>query len=541
MAKPNIIANGGSPGVKASVAASSSVTLTLDSTVGLRSTQWTVLSTDETSSVGDYTLVQSGSLGQTATFTSLTAGTAVLIEVQINNGLVRSRADRENTTNTVKVFVPTTEGLEVGCAGETYESDSTFGTTGILNQPIRLLNGFTTSLYENDLKRADASATSNVAITGDPSPMDGVTVVTGDIVLLLGQTTTHQNGLWSVDTAGAWTRPNNFATTASVQGSVIAVVKGTLRAGYIYQNTNVNDPTIGTTALTFARLPDKFDRADLALASASPGNAILTRYGSASELNASYLVSNSTNPALGGFVRCIKNVVGLAFRNNANSSDLQAIAMDATDVIRVGSAQVANVVANVVAGGEVKFVNDAVTFLRHALIGTIFGRTATMNMTQEAASGALGSDATIEAQAGDTGFDGGYLRLYAGTPGAGGLANGIVLDTKAGSTSSGRLSINGGAFGEFVGIVYDDSDARTTIEVSGNFAKFTAKIVEFDTENMSLFLSPGSFGGGKEMLFIANTTNTPGSNPVGGGLIYVEAGALRYKGTSGTVTNLAPA
>jgi hypothetical protein len=41
--------------------------------------------------------------------------------------------------------------------------------------------------------------------------------------------------------------------------------------------------------------------------------------------------------------------------------------------------------------------------------------------------------------------------------------------------------------------------------------------------------------------FIANTTGAPAGTPSGGGYLYVESGALKYKGSSGTVTGLAPA
>lgn len=35
--------------------------------------------------------------------------------------------------------------------------------------------------------------------------------------------------------------------------------------------------------------------------------------------------------------------------------------------------------------------------------------------------------------------------------------------------------------------------------------------------------------------------SAPGSTPSGGGILYVESGALKYKGTSGTITTLAAA
>lgn len=51
----------------------------------------------------------------------------------------------------------------------------------------------------------------------------------------------------------------------------------------------------------------------------------------------------------------------------------------------------------------------------------------------------------------------------------------------------------------------------------------------------------GSFGGGKNVIFIANATTIPNANPTGGGVLYVQSGALKYRGSSGTVTPIAPA
>jgi hypothetical protein len=59
--------------------------------------------------------------------------------------------------------------------------------------------------------------------------------------------------------------------------------------------------------------------------------------------------------------------------------------------------------------------------------------------------------------------------------------------------------------------------------------------------NLSLFATTGSFGGGVLVAFIANATTNPTTNPTGGGILYVSAGALKYRGSSGTVTNIAGA
>lgn len=54
-------------------------------------------------------------------------------------------------------------------------------------------------------------------------------------------------------------------------------------------------------------------------------------------------------------------------------------------------------------------------------------------------------------------------------------------------------------------------------------------------------LNGQSFGGAAGAIFIANATTNPASNPSGGGILYVNAGALTYRGSSGTVTVIAPA
>jgi hypothetical protein len=48
-----------------------------------------------------------------------------------------------------------------------------------------------------------------------------------------------------------------------------------------------------------------------------------------------------------------------------------------------------------------------------------------------------------------------------------------------------------------------------------------------------------SYGGGAGVIGIRNATTVPTSNPTSGGVVYVEAGALKYRGPNGTVTTLA--
>jgi len=42
-------------------------------------------------------------------------------------------------------------------------------------------------------------------------------------------------------------------------------------------------------------------------------------------------------------------------------------------------------------------------------------------------------------------------------------------------------------------------------------------------------------------LALANASTVPSANPSGGGVIYCEGGALKYRGSSGTITTLGAA
>lgn len=51
----------------------------------------------------------------------------------------------------------------------------------------------------------------------------------------------------------------------------------------------------------------------------------------------------------------------------------------------------------------------------------------------------------------------------------------------------------------------------------------------------------GSFGGGSGVIFIHNANTNPSTNPTAGGILYSDAGALKWRGSSGTVTTVAAA
>ncbi|HEY5141466.1 MAG TPA: hypothetical protein VIJ25_19450, partial [Methylococcales bacterium] len=53
------------------------------------------------------------------------------------------------------------------------------------------------------------------------------------------------------------------------------------------------------------------------------------------------------------------------------------------------------------------------------------------------------------------------------------------------------------------------------------------------------FRTTSQFGKGQGVIAIANASVAPSVNPASGGILYVEGGALKYRGSNGTITTIA--
>ena len=86
------------------------------------------------------------------------------------------------------------------------------------------------------------------------------------------------------------------------------------------------------------------------------------------------------------------------------------------------------------------------------------------------------------------------------------------------------------------GIVYDSTTDALEIRGYNNATRVTIN------SSGNLGLGTTSFGASSQgVLAIANAVAVPTGNPTGGGVLYVEAGALKYRGSSGTITTIANA
>ena len=110
-------------------------------------------------------------------------------------------------------------------------------------------------LSSKDSVRAATTANGTLATAfANSQAIDGVTLATGDRVLLKNQTAGAENGIYTVNASGAPTRAVDFDANAEVaKGAFIFVEEGTSNANAGFVLTTDGAITLGTTALAFTQ------------------------------------------------------------------------------------------------------------------------------------------------------------------------------------------------------------------------------------------------------------------------------------------------
>ena len=103
--------------------------------------------------------------------------------------------------------------------------------------------------------RARAATTANITIASalnNSDTLDGVTLATGDLVLVKNQTSPAQNGLYVVGVSPA--RAFDFDTYNEHPGSLISVAEGTVNADTLWLCTSNDGGTLDTTTIAFSKM-----------------------------------------------------------------------------------------------------------------------------------------------------------------------------------------------------------------------------------------------------------------------------------------------
>ena len=141
-----------------------------------------------------------------------------------------------------------------------------------------------------------AATTADITIStalNDGDTLDGVTLATGDRVLVKDQSTASGNGIYIVGTTPA--RAVDMDESAEVLGAVVYVVGGTANASTMWSNTNTAAVTVDTDAITFAQFDAPLSLDDLTdVTLGTPVDGDVLTYGTATGVWSAQAASGSS-------------------------------------------------------------------------------------------------------------------------------------------------------------------------------------------------------------------------------------------------------
>jgi hypothetical protein len=97
-------------------------------------------------------------------------------------------------------------------------------------------------------------------------------------------------------------------------------------------------------------------------------------------------------------------------------------------------------------------------------------------------------------------------------------------------------------YSRIIGFIKDPTDSleEGRLDLETRVSGTLTKIISLVADNVGIGTLT-EFGSGNFVIGIVNATTVPTTNPTDGGVLYVESGALKYRGSSGTVTTIAVA
>ena len=130
-----------------------------------------------------------------------------------------------------------------------------YDPTGFVSHPDELHRG------QGWKRPCRAATTANITIStalNNGDTLDGLTLATGDRVLVKDQTAGAENGIYivGVTPVRAYDLDQDGTTAVPAEeslGAMVKVIAGTVNANTLWQCTNTTAPTLGTTALVFTQ------------------------------------------------------------------------------------------------------------------------------------------------------------------------------------------------------------------------------------------------------------------------------------------------
>mgnify|MGYP000534995827 CR=1 FL=1 len=172
---------------------------------------------------------------------------------------------------------------------------------------------------------AECATTANVDLSADlqnGDTIDGVTLATGDRVLVKDQSTGSQNGLYTVVASGTASRDTEYDTIAELSGQMVVINQGSTNDNKIFLCTTNNTASLGSDTITFSVI--------------TPSNTgTVTSIGIADSGAGEFTVGSTPVTSSGNITLAINSIADskLATISTAGKVDIGALEIDgATDI-----------------------------------------------------------------------------------------------------------------------------------------------------------------------------------------------------------------
>jgi len=103
----------------------------------------------------------------------------------------------------------------------------------------------------------EAASTGNLSLSSDlqnGDTVDGVTLATGDEVLLKNQSTDSQNGIYTVVSSGTASRSTEYDSIDEISGQMVVINQGTANDNTIWLCTTNSSATLGSDSISFTKI-----------------------------------------------------------------------------------------------------------------------------------------------------------------------------------------------------------------------------------------------------------------------------------------------
>jgi hypothetical protein len=209
----------------------------------------------ETAKIVNSAVTEAKIADSAVTSAKIANGTILNEDINASAAIAQSKIDGLTTSLSDKLAT----------AGGTMSGAIAMGTNKItgLGEPTSAQDAATKSYVDTTVQGIDWKASVRAATTGavtlasdleNGDVLDGVTLATGDRVLVKDQVTGSQNGIYVVKVSGAPDRSTDADTGAEVTANfAVFVEQGTTNADSGFTLTNNGSVTIGTTALVFTQ------------------------------------------------------------------------------------------------------------------------------------------------------------------------------------------------------------------------------------------------------------------------------------------------